>query len=98
METQQKNDIVPALYENIHADFKSIIAMDPWIKAFKKRLKKGRATQLDIDTYAGYLGKAAAKALTRGLSEENLPGGKNLLEHCETHDRTTAERGKHNGQ
>lgn len=76
METSQKNDIVPALYENIHGDFQNAVAMNPWVKAFKKRLEKGKATQMDIDTYASYLGKSAAKALVRGFSEENLPDGK----------------------
>lgn len=76
MSMLQNNDIVPALYKKIHNDFDGIIAVNPWIKAFKKRLSKERATQQDADIYADYLGQAAAKALSRGLSDENLPDGR----------------------
>lgn len=69
-------DIVPALYKRIKKDFKSLVASDPWVRAFNKQLKKGEATQKDVANYAGVLGKAASKALKRGLAPGNLPDGK----------------------
>lgn len=70
------DDIVPALYDKILKDFKSHVALDPWIKAFRKRLKKGNATQNDVQEYAGRVGRYGQDALIRGLQRDNLPDGK----------------------
>ena len=75
METQ-KNDIVPELYERIHKDFKSRITINPWIRAFRKKLKDGTATQEDASHYAMLIGRTAGEALANGLTEDNLPDGK----------------------
>ncbi|MGI6205515.1 MAG: hypothetical protein ACOYJI_02630 [Anaerovoracaceae bacterium] len=70
------SDIVPDLYKKILRDFRSAVALDPWIKSFNKRLDAGKATQEDVQKYAGILGRTASKALNRGLTPENLPDGK----------------------
>lgn len=75
METQ-KNDIVPELYERIHKDFRSRIAINPWIRAFRKKLKAGTATQKAASHYAMLIGRSAGEALANGLTEDNLPDGK----------------------
>ena len=75
METQ-KNDIVPELYERIHKDFRSRIAINPWIRAFRKKLKAGTATPKAASHYAMLIGRSAGEALANGLTEDNLPDGK----------------------
>ena len=75
METQ-KNDIVPELYERIHKDFRSRIAINPWIRAFRKKLKAGTATQKEASHYAMLIGRSAGEALANGLTEDNLPDRK----------------------
>lgn len=60
-------DIVPALYESIHNNSKDIVVADPWVKAFNKQLKGGKATQMDVAVYADHVGLAAGKALAKGL-------------------------------
>lgn len=69
-------DIVPALYEKILKDFNAKVALDPWIKAFLRRVENGTALQNDVLTYAEKLGGYAEEALQRCLSEKNLPDGK----------------------
>ncbi|MGI6205520.1 MAG: hypothetical protein ACOYJI_02655 [Anaerovoracaceae bacterium] len=69
------SDIVPDLYKKILRDFRSAVALDPWIKSFNKRLDAGKATQEDVQKYAGRIGKYGENALIRGLKKENLPGG-----------------------
>lgn len=69
-------DIVPALYEKILKDFNAKVALDPWIKAFLKRVENGTASQNDALTYAEKLGGYAEEALQRHLTEKNLPDGK----------------------
>ena len=74
--SQPNRDIVPELYRQILTDFNSQVALDPWIKAFNKRLKVGEATQEEAQEYAGRLGKHAASALNSSLRAENLPDGR----------------------
>lgn len=69
-------DIVPDLYEKIHSDFEQRIKANKWIQSFLGRLKKKTATPKEASLYAAELGDCAAFALTRNLTEENLPGGK----------------------
>jgi phosphate uptake regulator len=76
METIRKDDIVPDLYDQMMKRFRSSVAMDPWVKAFSKRLKAGKATQEEAQNYAGRIGKHAASALSSSLRAENLPDGR----------------------
>ena len=50
--------------------------MDPWIKAFRKRMKANKATQEEILTYAQRIGNHASAALALALRKENMPDGK----------------------
>lgn len=69
-------DIVPELYEKIHADFEKKINENQKIQNFQSKLKKKTATPKEVSLYAGELGECAAYALTRNLTEETLPDGK----------------------
>lgn len=76
-------DIVPELYDRIHADFERKINSNKKIKTFRSRLEKKTADAKGVSLYAAELGVCAAYALTQNLTEENLPDGKlywNILE------------------
>jgi len=76
-------DIVPELHDRIHADFERKINSSKKIKTFRSRLEKKTADAKGVSLYAAELGVCAAYALTRNLTEENLPDGKlywNILE------------------
>lgn len=73
---EQKSDIVPELYDKIQRFYKSLVALDPWIRAFKKRKEKGSIAQDDVLEYANRLGGCAEKALGAFLIEKNLPDGR----------------------
>ena len=69
-------DIVPELYAQIHADFDANIHKSKIVKTFRSRLEKKKADAKGVSLYAAELGKCAAYALTRNLTQENLPDGK----------------------
>ena len=69
-------DIVPDLYEKIHADFERKVNANKPIKTFWSRLQKKTADARGVSLYAEQLGRCAAYALTNNLTEENLPDGK----------------------
>ena len=76
-------DIVPELYEKIHAEFERKVNNSKIIKTFRSRLEKKAADAKGVSFYAGELGRCAADALTSNLAEKNLPDGKlywNILE------------------
>lgn len=73
---EQKSDIVPELYDKIQRSYKSLVALDPWIRAFKKRKEKGSIAQNDVLEYANRLGGCAEKALGAFLIDKNLPDGR----------------------
>lgn len=69
-------DIVPELYEKIHNDFEKQVNSSTKNKTFRSRLEKKNADARGVSLYAEELGKCAAYALTRNLTQENLPDGK----------------------
>ena len=69
-------DIVPELYEKIHADFLDRVAADARIKAVENKIKKGTATSADAALYSQYVGEAAGDALAAGLVLKDMPDGK----------------------
>lgn len=69
-------DIVPELYEKIHADFERSIKNNKKIRDFRKRLKKKVATAKEVSFYAAEVGDCTANTLARNLTEETLPDGK----------------------
>lgn len=76
-------DIVPELYEKIHADFERKINSSRIIKTFRGRLEKKTADAKGVSFYAAEAGRCAADVLSRYLTEEYLPEGKlywNILE------------------
>lgn len=76
-------DIVPKLYDQIHADFERKVNSSRIIKTFRGRLDKKTADAKGAALYASELGRCAAEALAGNLTEENLPDGKvywNILE------------------
>ena len=73
---EQKSDIVPELYDKIQRSYKSLVALDPWIRAFNKRKEKGNIVQDDVLEYANRLGGCAEKALGAFLIDKNLPDGR----------------------
>lgn len=96
-------DIVPELYEKIHADFERKVNSSKQIKTFQSRLKKKTADAKGVSFYAAELGRCAAEALSGQLKEEILPDGKlywnivertifPLLEECWKLVQEAAER------
>lgn len=76
-------DIVPELYEQIHADFEQKVNHSKIVRTFRSRLEKKTADAKGVLVYARELGRCATGALTGNLTEENLPDGKlywNILE------------------
>lgn len=76
-------DIVPELYKKIYADFERKIDNSRIIKTFRGKLEKKTADAKGVSFYAAEVGRCAADALSRHLTEENLPEGKlhwNILE------------------
>ena len=76
-------DIVPELYEKIHAEFERKVNNSRIVKTFRNKLEKKTAEGKNVSFYAGELGRCAAEALTEYLTEKNLPDGKlywNILE------------------
>ena len=69
-------DIVPELYEKIHAEFEKKINSSKQIKTFRSRLQKKTADAKGVSIYAAELGRCAAEALTDNLTEKNLPDEK----------------------
>lgn len=68
-------DIAPALYEAIQADFDKLVAEDRTIAAILKKIEAGTATHADTQQYAIRIGAHAATALKRNLTEGLLPDG-----------------------
>lgn len=66
-------DIVPKLYEAIKTDYLQNISKNRKINAFLRRLEAGTATGEQVSLYSAELGKCAADALAKHLTEENLP-------------------------
>lgn len=69
-------DIVPGLYETIKTDYVQNIRKNGKIKAFLGNLEAGTATGEQVSLYSAELGKCAADALAKHLTEENLPDGR----------------------
>ena len=68
-------DIVPELYEQIQKDFQQNIEENQTIISVRKKLEKNTATSKEVALYAGALGKCAAKALDKNLTDNTLPNG-----------------------
>lgn len=67
-------DIVPELYEKLHAEFEQNIKRNQRIQSF---LKKGdKASQKEVSLYSAELGGCVSDALGTVLTEDNLPNGK----------------------
>ena len=60
-------DIVPALYKKIEADYYNRVKKDKSIQSLLKKAESGSGTQDEISLYARELGDCAAKALSEGL-------------------------------
>lgn len=69
-------DIAPALYDKIKADFDSRVSGDAEIQRILKRIEEGTATARDTQYYAIRIGKHAADAFKENISSEVLPDGK----------------------
>lgn len=69
-------DIAPALYDKIKADFDSRVSGDAEIQLILKRIEEGTATARDTQYYAIRIGKHAADAFKENISSEVLPDGK----------------------
>lgn len=69
-------DIAPALYEAIQADFDALVADDETIAAILKKIESGTATHAETQQYAIRIGEHAAQALKRNLTEGLLPDGR----------------------
>ncbi len=69
-------DIVPALYKRIKADYTSRVKKNSTVQSLLDKAEKGSGTQDEISLYARALGDCAAKALEDGLKADNLPDGK----------------------
>ena len=76
VQQEQKSDIVPELYDKIQRSYKRLVALDPWIRAFRKHKEKGNISQKDVLEYANRLGGCAEKALGAFLIDKNLPDGR----------------------
>lgn len=69
-------DIAPALYDKIKADFDAKVSNDAQIQRILKRIEDGTATARDTQYYAIRIGKHAADAFKENISSEVLPDGK----------------------
>lgn len=69
-------DIVPALYKRIKADYTRRVKKNSTVQSLLDKAEKGSGTQDEISLYARALGGCAAKALEDGLKADNLPDGK----------------------
>lgn len=69
-------DIAPALYNKIKADFDARVSNDTQIQRILKRIEEGTATARDTQYYAIRIGKHAADAFKENISSEVLPDGK----------------------
>lgn len=68
-------DVAPELYKKIESSFDALMAMDPRIRSFRKKVENETATSEDVSAFAGHVGECASTALTKHLKEENLPNG-----------------------
>ena len=69
-------DIVPELNKKIQKEYEKEIENNKQINKFLQNLEAEKATSKDVSLYAEQLGACASRAITKNITEENLPDGK----------------------
>lgn len=82
-------DIVPALLEQVQAEFERGCKTNPRIQRCLQRLEDGTATLFDASQYAQGLGEQLAAALQTCITEDALPDGRMYYNIADRIIRTT---------
>lgn len=68
-------DITPELSEQLLRRFRQLLATDPTIRSYRKKLKAGKMVERDCALYTARVAKCASKAATQTITEATLPDG-----------------------
>lgn len=68
-------DLTPELARKIQFRFRQIMDHNSGIQAITKKIRAGKATQMDVNKYADFVGKAGSAAMKQVLQLDALPDG-----------------------
>ncbi len=69
-------DVTPGLLKELNKTFRQALAVDPQIRAYKKKLEADKLGEKDAALYIRKMVAIAATSVTKVLRPENLPDGK----------------------
>lgn len=69
-------DVAPELLKKLNKTFSQKVAIDPQIRAYKKKLEAGKLTERDCALYIRKVVSIASASVTDVMKPKNLPDGK----------------------